>query len=369
MPDPDAPAAPPGTILLIGTGAFASRIACDIAATARHPIRLVLAGRNALRLAWLVSACNARAATFGTGLRAEAMEIDLSSPEAAAPTLAAARPGVVVQAASVQTASVIAGSRTAWAQLVTEGGLSATAVFQALLSSRVGAAMRQAAPTARLVNCCFPDVVNGMLVRLGLPIVCGVGNVAILSACFSGVVGPRTPLKVLAHYQTIGAWRRPPGARAGFRAPRVWLDGIEVRDVHDRFAAVQLTPEPVIEVSGSADVPLLVAMATPGSSLSAHAPGALGLPGGYPVRWQDGALALDLPADLSRDAAIAWNERFEAENGLLVGTDGRVTYTGKLHERLRTLSPDLAGGFALSDLEAVHVAMAELRARLQRGGG
>lgn len=354
-----------GCILLFGTGAFATRIACDIAATARHPIRLVLAGRDRLRLGWLVSACNARAATFATGVCTEAMEADLSSIDSAAPTIAAARPDLVVQAASMQTSAVIAREGDAWSRLVAEAGLSATAVFQALLSARVGRAMQQAAPRALLVNCCFPDVVNAMLAGLGLPVACGVGNVGILSSCFAGLLGPDVDVKVLAHYQTIGAWRRPPGERAGFTPPRVWLDGQEISDVHARFAAVQLTPAPVIEVSGSANVPLLVAVATRGAALASHAPGPLGLVGGYPVRWQDGALSLDLPAGLARAEAVAWNQRFEAANGLLVAADGRVTYCGLLHDRLRALSPTLAGGFQLADLEAVHAEMAALRARLQ----
>ncbi|WP_291296826.1 hypothetical protein [Elioraea sp.] len=356
-----------GTILIVGTGAFAARIACDIAAGAQHPVRLVIAGRNGDRLAWLTTACNARAATFGTGVETSAAMVDLSSVGSIAPMLASIRPDVVVQAASVQTASVIARSDDAWSRLVAEGGLSATAVFQALLSARVGGAMRQATPGAVLVNCCFPDVVNTMLACLGLPVACGVGNVGILSSCFAGALGPGgiRRVKVLAHYQTIGAWRRNMGERAGMPTPRVWIDDAEIDDVHIRFAALRLTPEPALEVSGSASVPLLVAMATPGTTLAAHAPGALGLPGGYPVRWAEGALSLDLPPGLSQDEAVAWNQSFEQRNGLLVSADGKATYTGVLHDRLLALSPTLAAGFALGDLEAVHVEMAALRARLQ----
>lgn len=360
----------PGCILLFGTGAFATRIACDIAATAQHPIRLVLAGRDSLRLNWLVTACNARATTFGTGVRAEAITVDLSSAEAAQLAIEPVRPDVVVQAASVQTSAVIGHSKDAWSRLVAEGGLSASAVFQALLSARVGRAMHAAAPQALLVNCCFPDVVNGMLTGLGLPVACGVGNVGILSSAFAGALGHRAAgrVKVLAHYQTIGAWRRPEAERAGLPPPRVWLDDVEIADVHARFSGIRLTPEPAIEVSGSASVPLLVAMAVPGTEIAAHAPGALGLPGGYPVRWRDGALALDLPPGLSRAVAVAWNEHFEARSGLVVSAEGRVTYTGILRDRLRALSPALADGFALGDLEAVHAEMAALRSKLQAAG-
>ncbi len=56
-------------ILLLGTGAFAARIAFDLAATAHDPVQVVIAGRNGARLDWLRTAANARAAIFGTQAR------------------------------------------------------------------------------------------------------------------------------------------------------------------------------------------------------------------------------------------------------------------------------------------------------------
>jgi hypothetical protein len=47
---------------------------------------------------------------------------------------------------------------------VAEGGLNATAVLQAMFTLRVARSMRLAGSHAVLVNACFPDVVNGLLV-------------------------------------------------------------------------------------------------------------------------------------------------------------------------------------------------------------
>jgi hypothetical protein len=358
----------PGEILLLGTGAFAARIAFDLASTAQSQVGIVIAGRNRERLDWLRTAANARATIYGTRARFTTCPIDLHSPGAAADLIGRLRPAVVVQAASVQTSAVIATTGDGWSRLVAEGGLSATAVFQAILSARVARAVLDACPAAQLINCCFPDVVNGMLAALALPVTCGAGNVAILASAFAGSLAlePASdlPVHVLAHYQTIGPWRRPPSERSGI-APRVWVADEEVRDVFARFASVLLTPEPAIEISGAAGVPLMLAMAA-GGAWSGHVPGPHGLPGGYPVQWQDGALSLRLPPGLSRAAAVAWNAQFETANGLVL--DGtRVRYTGRLAERLHAVSPQLAAGFDMSDLEAVHEAMQELRSRLQSG--
>lgn len=353
-------------ILISGTGGFAARIAFDIAATAREPVDVVIAGRNLERLNWLRTAANARAALFGTKARFTTHAIDLLAPDASDALLAAAGPRIVVQAASIQTSQVIAQSGNAWTHLVAEGGLSATAVFQALISARVAAAITRSGKSVTLVNCSFPDVVNGIIAALGHGVSCGMGNVAILSNVFAGsaAMPPGAAAKVLAHYQNLAAWRRRPEERGG-RAPRVWLDGEEVVDVYARFADIQLTPEPVIEISGASGVPMLLAMAE-GRDWRGHVPGPNGLPGGYPVRLAGGRLELDLPAKLGREEAIAWNASFEAQNGLVVSPEGRASFTGILGKRIEEHVPAIRSGFAVQDLELVCEELLRFRDWLMR---
>lgn len=349
-------------ILVSGTGGFAARIVFDIAATAEEPVEVIIAGRNRERLNWLRTAANARASLFGKKARFTTHVVDLLAKNASDEMLAATAPRIVVQAASIQTSQVIAQTGNAWTQLVAEGGLSATAVFQALLSSRVAAAITRAGKPVTLVNCGFPDVVNGMIKAMGHDVACGMGNVAILSNVFAGSAAtpPGSEVKVLAHYQNLAAWRRRPDARGG-RPPRVWLDGTEVADVYARFADIQLTPEPVIEISGASGVPMLLAMAA-GRNWRGHVPGPNGLPGGYPVRLTaEGTLGLDLPPGLAESEAVAWNASFEAQNGLVVSAEGQAGFTGILGARLGEHVPALRGGFAVRELEAVCEELLRLR--------
>jgi hypothetical protein len=241
----------PTDILILGTGSFAARILFDLAATATAPLTVAVAGRNPDRLDWLRTAANARAHMFGRTVRCASARVDLLDADATAELLEACRPAVTVQAASLQSGAVISATGNAWAQLVAEGGLSATAVFQALLSMRVARALHSAHPAGRLINCCFPDVVNGLIAAAGLPIGCGIGNVAILAHAFTGALpeAERSSLRVLAHYQTIAPWRRPKQDRNGLALPRVWMADEELTDVLGRFAEVRLTPEPVIDIS------------------------------------------------------------------------------------------------------------------------
>ena len=348
-------------ILIFGTGSFAQRIACDLAATATKPLRIDIAGRNALRLAWIRTAAQARADMFARPVRIITHAIDLAENGSANQLLDDYRPAVIVQAASFQTASVIAGAGNAWTRLVAEGGLSATAVFQAVLTARIARAAHAVLPGRHLINCCFPDVANGIVTAMDLPVTCGIGNIAILAHAFAGLLQgkPKPRLQMLCHYQNIAPWRRPAAERSG-PAARVWLDGAEIPDIYPRFADVQLTPEPVIDISGASGVTLMLAMADR-EDWTGHVPGPAGLPGGYPVMLRSGRLELDLPSGLDRDTAIAWNSRYESENGLVVDASGHARYTGRLYERLKQESPDLAAGFHARDLEEVWRAMVGLR--------
>jgi hypothetical protein len=324
----------------------------------------MVAGRNKSRLAWLATASRARAHMYRRPVTVTPHAIDLLDGDAMAALLSRARPAVILQAASLQPGAVISGQRNAWADLVAKGGLSASAVFQALLSSRVARAAVEVLPGTHFVNACFPDVVNGMIVALGTPVTCGIGNVQILAHAFGG--SPELPhgadLKMLCHYQNLAAWRRQPQERSGANC-RVWIDGREIGDVFGRFAAVQLTPEPVIDISGAAAAPLLMALAH-GHDWHGHAPGPEGLPGGYPIRLNHGRLALDLPPGIDRETARRWNAAHEQASGLTVDGHGYVHYTGKLHDALAVESPELARGFHIRDLEAVFIAMQQLRERL-----
>jgi hypothetical protein len=167
---------------------------------------------------------------------------------------------------------------------------------------------------------------------------------------------------MLCHYQNLQAWRCPPHERRA-PAPRVWLNDVEVADVFSRFSGVQLTPEPVIDISGASGVTLALAMAQQ-RAWRGHVPGPGGLPGGYPVALEGGRLELDLPTGIDAQAAIAWNVDYEARSGLVVDAHGRAHYQGRLRDLLAAESPTLAAGFAATDLEQIWRAMCELRDRL-----
>lgn len=351
-------------ILIFGTGAFGARILFDLATVATEPTNIVIAGRNVERLAWLTTAAKARSKIFGAPVRVTPKQVDLQSAENTATVLGECAPRLIVQAASPQASNVIAAGGNAWTQLIAQTGYSLTAVFQAYLSARVAAMVKDIVPNSLFVNCCYPDVSNSILKAANLPITSGVGNVAILAAVFAASKAGETdePMKVLAHYQTLTPWRLPADERKG-PAPRVWIGQQEVDDVFALFRDTKLTREPVIDVSGATNVPMMLAMAH-GRTWRGHAPGPNGLPGGYPLKFEDGKLSIDPPPEMSIEQTIEWNAAFERHDGAYVET-GRVRYAGKVYEGLAKFSPELAKGFGVEDLEMAHKEMADLRGRLE----
>ena len=127
-------------IILFGTGAFAARIAFDLAATAHHPLTVAIAGRNRDRLDWLVTAANARSVIFERPARFVAQVADLSTEDDAADLIARLDPAVAVQAASPLPSSLIATQGHAWTRLIVDGGLSRMAVAWSIFSVRVARA-------------------------------------------------------------------------------------------------------------------------------------------------------------------------------------------------------------------------------------
>jgi hypothetical protein len=355
-------------IVICGTGSFAARILFDLVATTPGPLAIAIVGRNADRLMWMRTGAEARADMFGTNARVVDHCLGALTVEAVTDLLGQLQPRVIVNTASVQGGRSTTGMPDGWTRLVQSAGLGVSAVLQARISLDVSKAAAATTPKAYVVNCCYPDVVNPMIAAAGLPISSGIGNVAILAHAFAGALGRgQEKIQLLAQHAALSAFRRPAAERSG-RAPlRMWLGGREMTNVFERFASVKLAPEPVIDVSGASGVPLFRAMVE-GTSWTGHVPGPNGLPGGYPVRLDNGVLRLDLPPGLSETEAMAWNAAFEKENGVLVGADGFVRYSGRVEEALRKVSPTVAAGFAMGEFDAAFDALSALRTRLRSQG-
>jgi hypothetical protein len=343
---------PMATVLIIGAGDMGERVTDGLAAGGRVR-RLVVAGRS--------SAGDAVAATVASArdCLVEAIRLDASRPDEVAELLTATRPDLVVHCASLRSPWAMSGRTDPPARAIAAAGLGLRLPYQLPLILSVMRAVRDAGYAGPVANLSFPDVTGPILARLGLAPTVGLGNAAMMqlrvrAALRAAHPDQPTPLiRVLGHHAQVFdvmQARQPtdPGQRC-----RVYLDEHGRRDDSLAYQAPPLAPGPRYNViTAAAVIPVLEAL-LPGASPLRHSTAApTGMPGGYPVRIVDGAVALDLPPGLSEADAIAFNERMAHGDGIdHIDDDGTVHLTTASHQAVAAIAPDLAHPIAIDDLD------------------
>jgi hypothetical protein len=198
---------------------------------------------------------------------------------------------------------------------VAETGFGVTLPLQARLAIETAQAIQRIGSPTLFVNACYPDAVNPLLAGLGLPVFCGVGNVATLAVGLRAHLGTAGHLKLLAHHDHLHAPAHPEDEALA------WLDDVAVAEVGKLLARQRgVDRRRLNHITGFAAALVLAAMAAE-EEIATNLPGPLGLPGGYPVRLTGRALTLDLPSGLDEAAATAFNERAAAREGVVLGDD------------------------------------------------
>ncbi|WP_162499485.1 hypothetical protein [Burkholderia mayonis] len=355
----------PVDLLVTGSGSLAEAVLFDLMAmpALAEPMTIVLAGRNVSRLAWLAQASNARACALDTHHRVACRAIDWDAPDDLARLVDDCAPKVVFHAASLQSMWEIASGGDAWAAEIRASGYGATLPLQLALALRVARAIGERRPSSRLVNACYPDASNEILARLGHDVLCGIGNIATLAATYAAQLGldASSRLRMLAHHRQVAA------AIAGLsrlHPPRVWIDGAAA-SAPDALPDVRLPAGPSLNlVTGATGAQLIAAALGRVERYVGHAPGPLGLPGGYPVTFAGGRLELDLPPGLTQEDAVASNREWAREEGVMIDAHGGVR-----------IAPERAAGaggttlplsYHIEEIEDIARHMMRAKADLQR---
>ena len=336
-------------VAVVGNGSLA-RAVCYAFAVGAVPATVTVLARSGERAAEVAYVAGVRARLAGSAVTFEARQADSFDT-----VFGDIAPDLVLNCASHHSPWE---RSSGWMDLVARAGFAVTLPLQAQPAMAVA---RAAAETgALLVNACFPDLVNPLLTALGLPVHCGVGNVAVLTASLRTALdlAPERELRVLGHHVHLYPPRDPADDALA------WLDGDLVPNVTDLLARQRATPRPELNHITGYTAALLVQDLLTGAEVRTNVPGPLGLPGGYPVLLRDGTIALDLPAGLDTASAVAWNQRAALADGGSVDGD-RVTFAPHTAEALEPHLPDLAAGFQVGEITAVLDRIVELRNRLR----
>ena len=341
-------------VVVIGTGNMGERLAAGLAVGGRVR-RLVLAGRSGRALVAVAATLASMSDTL-----IEPVQTDALRTEAVAELLAATRPDLVVQCASLRSPWALAGRADAAARAVAAAGFGLRLPHQLPVILSVMRAVKDAGYAGPVANLSFPDVTGPVLRRLGLAPALGLGNAGMIlrrARAALRVASPEAGLplvRVLGHHSQLAAVMRGREPADPRQRCRVYLGEDGQRDDTLGYRAPGLAPGLRHNaVTAAAAIPVLEAL-LPGSAplrWSTPAPG--GLPGGYPVLIANGAVTLDLPPGLARQDAIAFNDSMARGDGIeRIDDDGTVHFTAACRDAVAGLGGGLAEPLATGDLPA-----------------
>ncbi|GAB3473593.1 hypothetical protein [Nocardiopsis coralliicola] len=351
-------------VLIVGGGSLTRAVCYALATIGTAPCTVTVVSRTAANAAEISYVANARAALSTSPARFRPAAVERYSAGAFGPVLRERRPALVLNCASHQSPWEGTHTPSAWTDLIRRRGFGFTLPLQSAIALELARALASSGTAPQLVNACFPDAVNPVLKAAGLPVLCGIGNVALLAATLQAGLGLRDQarLSVLGHHWHLHAPHSPE------QEALAWLDGAPVAGVTGLLAPQRAASRAELNAIHGHVAALVLDALLGGGEFRTSLPGVAGLPGGYPVRVRSGAVELCLPDALTLDGAVALNQEWTALEGVRVSADGAVSLApGGAHPAASASGEaEIPARFAAGELAEVCRRMLRLRSRLRR---
>lgn len=336
-------------VLVVGTGVIGGRTLYELAHTpGRH--RLHLVGRDPEKVSGLVNMV--RFSALQRGLRPDLGHsvTDIDDVDQTAEIVARVRPDVIFLAVSRQSWWVTSTLPPDQFEAIAEANFGPWLPMHLAPVVSIMTAVRAAGSSATVVNSAYPDAVHPLLHESGLAPHIGIGNVAnnvpalrTIAADLLQADYDQIQLRLVAHHYASHRMRfgHTGGAPVGLQ---VLHGGADVTGEVPIERLLSRLPGPYRRTGGVAGQAMVVASAlsiieplVSGAHTCAHAPGPLGLPGGYPVVIADGEVSLDLPDGTSRAAATEINRAGQRLDGIANIAAGHVEFEAEAMAVMRRL--------------------------------
>lgn len=332
----------PARILILGCGVLGGGV-LDFLAQSGRDYDIHVAARDSQKVSLRVNLARYTAANLGHHTSIQVAALDLKNVEATATYLAALQPDIIFNATTLHSWWVITQLPQAAFQRLDQARGGVWAAMHLVLVRRLMQAVCMAGIQAKVVNASYPDVVNAALAAEGPTPLIGIGNIAnavpgiqLAAAHLLGCDVRRVGVRFFAHHYlsyrmpstggTDGAPYHLTFLRDGEELPADALDHGEVfATVAGRFRRVKgLAGQSVTASSATAVLRTLA----DGVDRIVHAPGPLGLVGGYPVCLSSEGASIELPQGLSLEQAVAINRACQKFDGIEdVDPDGTIRFT------------------------------------------
>ncbi|GGN44838.1 potassium transporter TrkA [Streptomyces fuscichromogenes] len=346
-------------LVIVGSGSLARAVCYSLSGLIDVQAEVLVIARDGRQAAEISQVSNVRAAVLRSPVRFTHAAVDFGRDDDLTEVLAANPPTGLLLCASLQSPWEFRSAPSAWSDLLKQAGFGLSLTFHAELAVAVGRALHDVRPEAFFLNACFPDAVNPLLRACGVPVLAGVGNVAVLAAGIQQALNlcDQEELVVLGHHLHLRAPDDSADDALAWHAGQPLTVGTLLNSQREvpRHEANQVT--------GLVTALLLRDMVA-GRQVNTHLPGPAGLPGGYPVTISADRVSLRLPAFIADADAVAANQRWAVLDGVKID-EGKVHFSPATADRLIAHLPDIAAGFEIADLSSAGVRMAELRTRLR----
>ncbi|OLL27220.1 hypothetical protein BTH42_33985 [Burkholderia sp. SRS-W-2-2016] len=326
-------------IMLFGTGNLTGNVLHLLARDDRAD--LVVVGRSLESATRLANLVRLTALQLGRTVRVTPDAADLLDTARTAEVIARHNPAVIFNGASLQSWRIITNLPKRHFDELDAAQFGPWLPMHLTLMHRLMTAVVAAGVKPVVVNAAYPDAVNPVLSHLGLAPLVGIGNVcnvvpAIRAAIAEhfGASPEQVGVKLIAqHYFSHYVPRYGEPTDAPF-CMDVELDGTDV--------SAEVPVKAILEAVGSRhrrlggiDGQILTAASAVSvlrgllseRPVRTHAPGPLGLPGGYPVEIDRLKVRLDLPKHVTVADAVWINEQCQMADGIeRIELDGTVRF-------------------------------------------
>lgn len=326
-------------LLLVGAGNLCLQILKILGP--KNAFEFVVLGRNEEATLKLCNLVALSCAQLGQFIAIKPVIADLTDIGRVAQRLREEAPDMLVNCASLQSWRVITGLPAPSFEKLDQAQFGPWLPMHLTLMHCLMQAVKACGITIKTVNAAFPDAVNPILARVGLAPDIGVGNVANLIPavrCSIARLLECSPADVqvqlyaqhyFSHYVPRGGL--PP--RASYRLLYEVQGRSEVARLSDEviFSTVKSQFRRLGGVEGQfltacSAVTVIEGLFSP-TPVQVHAPGPLGLPGGYPVQLHDGRIKVHFSDACPMDEAVRLNTICQSQDGIdEIHCDGSVTY-------------------------------------------
>jgi hypothetical protein len=362
-------------ILILGSGILGGAV-LDFLAQSGQPYDITVGGRNAEKTWLRINLAKFAATNLGHMPKLSFVEIDVMNVEETASAIETLAPDLIFNATTLHSWWVITQLPAGAYQRIDAARGGVWTPMHLVLTRRLMKAVKLSGVTAHVVNASYPDVVNAALAAEGLAPSIGIGNIAntvpVLRYAAAYILEQDpSAVQIRVFGQHYFSYRMPSSGTAKDIPYHlaIYLYGeLQPTDTERDEAIFSTLTGPFKRVRGLAGQSVTATSATrviralidDGTEI-VHAPGPLGLVGGYPVQVTQGSLSIALPEGMTLAGAVDINRRCQVLDGIAdVGADGSVRYTP---ESAGILKEELGYDCELMHLDECEERAAELAAK------